>query len=142
MSNYLRKIGLGIGALVLPYVIGCGPQPNDYTEGKIIKEGGTIMHLQKSSGALFGNESVKISDPTYVLTVETSNGTYTLQITNHHLKPVSALEQAIEEGDTISFPVARCREGESFINISTKDNIGTISSNFISIVRKAEKKKE
>ena len=142
MSNYLRKIGLGIGALILPYVIGCGPSKQNFIEGEVIKEEGTLAQLDKSSGALFGNESVKLGG-SYVLIIKATDGiTYTLKINDTYAKPVAALAQAIEEGDTVRFIKQNYSGGINGVaRIDSNDHVGQISSTLVTIVRKAEKKK-
>jgi hypothetical protein len=64
-----------VGALLLS---GCGRPV--YSDGVVKREAGNVAGVVESSGALFGNGSVKIGDPTYVLQVETDNGLYTMSI--------------------------------------------------------------
>lgn len=64
---------VGIGALGILSYTTLSPV---YVEGKVVKEGGTLPSLMKSSGALFGNESVKLGEANYVLTVATNQGNY------------------------------------------------------------------
>jgi len=78
-------------------------QPPQYQEGKVTKESGTVVNVVESSGALFGNESVKFGNPNYVLTVETDQGKYVINVRENYRKPLVALAEAIEVGDRIKF---------------------------------------
>ena len=49
-------------------------------EGKVVKEGGTIVNVLPSDGVIFGNESVKFGKPTYILTIETNEGKYVIDV--------------------------------------------------------------
>src|SRR3989344_6340839 len=51
------------GALALVGA-GCSHHPQ-YQEGKVTKESGTVVNIVESSGALFGNESVKFGNPNF-----------------------------------------------------------------------------
>src|SRR3989338_7257306 len=75
----------------------------EYLEGKVTKESGSVVNLMESSGALFGNESVKFGNPSYVLTVETYQGRYVISVDERYSKPLVALAEAIEVGDKIRF---------------------------------------
>jgi hypothetical protein len=71
-------------AIVLASVIGlsgCGRKaPENYIQGEVIERYGNITGLVESSGVLFGNESVKVGKPNYVMRVKTEQGVYTLEI--------------------------------------------------------------
>ena len=79
------------GALALGGA-GCSHHP-EYQEGKVTKESGTV----------FGNEFVKFDNLSYVLTVETDQGKYVIDVSERYSKPLTALAEAIEVGDRISF---------------------------------------
>ncbi len=72
-------------------------EKQEYVTGTVIKVGGTLARLVKSNGAYFGNESVKIGNPTYVLQIQTPQGLYTASIKEWN-KPLEALALAIENG--------------------------------------------
>lgn len=117
--NRLKKV-FGIGALVLTFlttggckggVLGGRPPPimPSYVRGIVTKEQETLPQLVESSGSLFGNESIKISDPTYTIQVKTEDelyttregGLYTISVKESYRKPLEALALAIEEGSRI-----------------------------------------
>jgi hypothetical protein len=98
--NRLQKT-LGVGALVLALATGCEQKKPEYVTGTVTQERGTVAQIVESSGALFGNESVKISDPTYVLQIQTPQGLYSASIKESSSKPLDALALAIEEGSRI-----------------------------------------
>ena len=102
MNKLQKALGMGMLALTLN---GCSDIPQKYLEGKVTKESGTACNIVESSGALFGNESVKFGEPTYILTVETKQGKYTINVIEYR-KSILALAQAIEVGDSIRFALS------------------------------------
>lgn len=135
--NKLQK-ALGIGALALTSLLGCD-NPETYLEGKVIKEGGSVVNIVQSSGALFGNDSVKFGDPTYVLAVETNEGKYIIDVREYSFTrtfkhTLVALAEAIKEGSVIKFPKSyKCNgKDESYF---AKDKIGRLSSDSIEVVK-------
>ena len=81
---------------------GCGDtKPCYYLEGEVIKESGSVVSVIESSGAVFGNESVKFGNPTYVLRVKTEKGIYTINVEGDSQKPLAALAEAIKAGDKV-----------------------------------------
>jgi len=74
MRNILYS---GLALLALAFG-GCGYE--DYIEGTVKKEHGRTAGITESSGALFGNESVKMGDPGYVLEVDTKEGRYVFEV--------------------------------------------------------------
>lgn len=85
-----RNILVGITLCSLVGAIGCKERASqyspvegrDYITGTVVEEAGTIVDRQRSivtsSGARFGNESVRFGEPTYALTMEDDSGkTYT-----------------------------------------------------------------
>lgn len=112
-------------------ITGCSMR--EYEEGTVIKEYGNIPGLIKSEGALFGNNSVKINDPTYVLQIKTEKGIYTANVINHGKKHLEALSVAIEEGTKIRFAV----KNKNYDNLGfDKDRIGNVFSSDIEILEK------
>ncbi|MBI2564740.1 hypothetical protein HYV79_01995 [Candidatus Woesearchaeota archaeon] len=124
--NKLRKT-FGLGALVFA-LTGCESQPQ-YLEGRVTKESGTVVNIVESSRALFGNESVKFGKQTYVLTVETSQGRYIINVREGGSKPLVALAEAIEVGDKVRF-----RTDTDFLRRFSKDRIGNVISNDIELI--------
>ena len=92
---------LGIGALTLALATGCEQKKPEYVTGTVTKERGTVAQIVESSGALFGNESVKFSDPTYVLQIKTDRGLYTAAIAESLGCPLESLALVIEEGTKV-----------------------------------------
>ncbi len=126
--NKIKRL-VGIGALALS-LVGCGEVKPIYLEGRVIKESGTVVNLVESSGALFGNESVKLGNPNYLLTVETSEGKYIMDISEHYSKTLAALAEAIEVGDKVRFITNDPNDYPGF----SKDRIGTIHSHNIEVL--------
>jgi len=120
------------GALALGGA-GCSHHPQ-YQEGKVTKEGGTVVNIVESSGALFGNESVKFGNPNYVLTVETDQGKYVINVRENYHKPLVALAEAIEVGDRIKFKTNYWDVGDR--SYFTKDKIGSVPSDEIELLGK------
>ncbi|MBI5804090.1 hypothetical protein HY450_02505 [Candidatus Pacearchaeota archaeon] len=76
-----------------------------YIEGVVLEESGTVVQRQRvieeSSGALFGNESVKVGNPTYAIKFKSDEGKiYNLSVwaTDNFLE---ALALAIEKDTKI-----------------------------------------
>ena len=110
----------------------------EYLEGKVTKESGSVVNLMESSGALFGNESVKFGNPSYVLKVETCQGRYVISVDEIHsrvYKPLVALAEAIEVGDKIRFKT-NYKDGPHVRDNFSKDRIGSIYSNDIELLGK------
>jgi len=107
---------------------------SQYQEGKVTKEGGTVVNIVESSGAFFGNESVKFGNPNYVLTVETDQGKYVINVREDYRKPLAALAEAIEVGDRIKFKINYwdVRDKDYF----SKDRIGSVWSDEIELLGK------
>ncbi len=128
---------------------GCSCYNPQYQEGKVTKESGTVVNIVESSGALFGNESVKFGNPDYVLTVETDHGKYVINVEERRFIPpfksLVALAEAIEIGDRIRFKtdyiitdytkhplISLGERGDYF----SKDRIGSVPSNEIELLGK------
>jgi len=136
--NYFRK-GLYICGLTLALAIGCHGEKPKIITGIVEKESGTIVQqkqiVEKSSGAVFGNDSIKFGDQTYVLTVNSSEGKYIIKVRESGNKPLAALEEAIEPGDTIEMTIP------AFTSLyRAEDRIGSIWSKEIKLIAKGEKK--
>jgi len=126
--NRLQR-ALGVGALVLASA-GCEQREPEYSIGAVVKERGTVAQIVESNGAIFGNESVKISDPTYVLQIQFPQGLYTVSVDESWDKPLEALALGIEEGGQVKVQErllnSRSRFGE--------DKIGKLYSNEIIVL--------
>ncbi len=117
-------------------------KPAIYWDAEVLKESGNTK-LKESSGALFGNESVKIRTD-YVLTLKRkdNNQTYFLKV-NEVRKPLSALEASIDEGDIIR--VVERKSDDDYresgndsrdVYHMNSDKIGDIDSDHIILVGK------
>jgi hypothetical protein len=126
--NRLQK-ALGVGVLVLALATGCEQKKPEYVTGTITSERGTVAQVVESSGALFGNESVKISDPTYVLQIQTPNGLYTASVSESWNKPLEALALAIEEGSRVRIEKRYLDDKMRF----GEDKVGYLYSNEITV---------
>jgi hypothetical protein len=120
-------------------ISGCGAADNpNYVVGTIKQEKGTVNQLVDSSGALFGNDSVKIGNPTYVLQFQTDQGLYTAKIKerrwagSREVKPLTALAVAIEEGSRIKVEKRYLDSSERF----SDDKIGFLYSDEILVLPK------
>jgi len=91
---------------------GCTKAPKNYVEGEVIERYGTVSGLIESSGALFGNESVKAGDPSYVIRVKTQNGVYTIE--------VDALDTSGSSGPQTIYSVAAATKIGTKIKFPTK----------------------
>ena len=103
-----------LGALVFSTIFvltGWDLKPKVFVKGTVIEEYGNISRIVESSGALFGNESVKLGNPNYGLVVNTQNGKYIIEIDvqdsdngirgTSGLKTAYNLSQAIKKGTNI-----------------------------------------
>jgi hypothetical protein len=120
----LYKKILATGALIASVGLsGCG----DTLEGTVKEEFGSAQIIEESSGAMFGNESVKISNQTYGLVLETDKGEYVITVNNHNRKPVMGLAKAIETGDRIRITYGfNTRIGDDRIGKTDSDTIELI----------------
>ena len=122
-----------LGAIVLVGAIGLTGCSKDYKTGTVEKESGTVAQIVESSGALFGNESVKFSNPTYILQIKTTEGTYTASVVSYRNRTIEALATALEEGDRVRFVVNDpARKGKTF----GSDRVGRLYANQIEILPK------
>ena len=74
-------------------------------EGEVVKVSGTLPSLVESSGALFGNESVRLAEPSLVYMVRVNNDIYTLDIREGYKISRIILVPRICVGTKISFVV-------------------------------------
>ena len=132
--NRLQEIS-EIGALVL-ILNGCASFQPKYLEGKVTKESGTIVNLVESSGAFFGNESVKFGNPNYILTIETSGGKYIVDVSETYSKPLAALAEAIEVGDKVKFKTNYEAMIGDIRSYFSSDKIGSVPSDEIEVIKK------
>jgi len=110
---------------------GCSHHPQ-YQEGKVTKESGTVVNVVESSGAIFGNKSVKFGNPNYVLTVETDQGKYVISVREKDSKPLAALAEAIEVGDRIKFKTNYQDIADH--DYFSEDRIGSVPSDEIKLL--------
>lgn len=131
MELYQKILATGalIGAIGL---VGCEQQKPRTLEGTVKEEFGAAQRIIESSGAIFGNESVEIGDPTYGLVLETDKGEYVISVKDiHSLKPVYALARAIEPGDKVRIT---CNYHTRIGN----DRIGRTNSDTIELIEKSK----
>lgn len=116
---------------------GCFKEPKQETlEGTVKEEFGEFGEAKKivpSSGALFGNESVRFGKPEYGLVLESKGKIYTIQVYERSGKPLMPLAKAIEPGDRIKITY------HEYATIIGEDGIGQTPSNTISIIEKSKK---
>lgn len=120
-------------ALLLAGAIGLSGCSRDYKTGTVEKEYGTVAKIIESSGALFGNESVKFSDPTYILQIKTAEGTYTASVIPYKNRTIEALATALEEGDRVRFAV---NDPMQYGSCFGSDRVGRIRADQIEILPK------
>ncbi|MFH1174980.1 MAG: hypothetical protein V1725_07650 [archaeon] len=130
MNNTVRMLGYGTTIIGTLLMSGC--VNTTYLQGKVVKEAGSVASVVESSGALFGNESVKFSNPTYLLQVQTSQGLYTIDVQNGCFgKTIEGLALAIEEGDSIRFPITIEPNTQYF----SGDRIGKLKADLITVLK-------
>lgn len=132
-----RILATGGAIIISAALSGCSewnepiPKIPETLEGTVKEEFGTAQGIVKSSGALFGNESVKIGDFVYGLVLETHKGVYTLSVIPYQ-KSVYALAKAIEPGDKVRITY------DDYTHIGN-DRIGETYSDTIELIEKAKK---
>ena len=135
-----RNLLKGLGALAVaavPLISGCEAEQKDvYKEGTVVGEYGSLAGLEESSGAFFGNESVRIRNPDYVLEIQTEDGIYTAKVIPYP-DSLEALAVAIKPGAKVKFMVKNCYGKDNF----REDRIGTIWTNEIKVLKRAEQGK-
>ena len=113
---------------------GCSSYHPQYQEGEVTKESGTVVNIVESSGALFGNESVKFGNPNYVLTIKTDKGKYIIDVRENYQKPLAALAEAIEVGSRIRFKTNRDMSLGKSMDYFSEDRIGSVPSSEIELL--------
>ena len=124
---------LATGAIIAAVgLTGCGKLQPQTLEGTVKEEFGTAQRIVESSGAIFGNESVKLGDPSYGLVLETDKGEYVISVRDiPNRKPVYALAKAIETGDRVRITY------DGYTKIG-EDRIGKTDSDTIELIEKAK----
>ncbi len=135
MAKTLRNILAGTA--LLGALTGCS-RDQQYISGQVTKENGTAVNIVKSSGALFGNESIKFGSPTYILKVQTDSGEYIINVNDSCYyptrKPILALAEAIKVGQSrIEFP--RRSLFSTGLNYFSQDKIGDVPSCEIRVLK-------
>jgi hypothetical protein len=120
-------------------LIGCTAKP-EYKTGKVLKESGSVTNLVQSSGAVFGNESVKIGT-NYLLELQTKDGTYIADVKQNYEvdqpeKTIEGLALAIEEGDSVRFATTKGHPHNIDNALFDKDKIGTTYTSSMTLVWK------
>lgn len=103
-----------------------------YLTGEVTKEAGNVAGVVESSSALFGNESVKFGNPTYLIQVKTNDGVYTIHVENDYFreKTIESLSLAIENGTIVRF-LCVSEGGHKYFDT---DRIGTLKTNDITLL--------
>jgi len=96
----------------LVFVSGCG-EKTKRIEGEVIKVSGTLPSLVESSGALFGNESVRLANPSLVYMVRVGNDIFTIGIREGQKISRITLVPRICVGTKISFVVREAKGGNN-----------------------------
>ena len=120
-------------------LIGCKAEP-EYKTGMVLKESGSVTNLVQSSGAVFGNESVKIGS-TYLLELQTKDGIYFADVQYNYVqgqpdKTIEGLALAIEEGDSVRFQTTKGHPSHIDNALFDKDKIGTTYTSNMTLVCK------
>jgi len=143
MKTHIRNFL--ISGLCISSILGlnsCSQNSNksQYIEGRVIEEYGNIPSLTHSSGALFGNESVKYSQKVYGIKVEAGIEIYNIQIDPNEWNftflakdhSMANLEASIEKETQVKFPVKNYYGDDMF----PKDKIGCLNPNDIEVLGK------
>ncbi len=103
----IKQALCGLVAAVAIGLTGCekSEKKDPFVYGTVIKEAGTIVDRQKiierAEGAIFGNDSIRFGDSTYILQIQTNQGLYTANVEKFGNKTLEALALAIEEGTEV-----------------------------------------
>jgi len=105
-------------------------------EATVVREFGTLEEgLVNSSGAMFGNRSVKIGEGTYGVVLQEGEANYTFGVReNYEGLPVYVWAGAIEQGDRLKIEFPRYR------GLPRNGTVGVIGTSQIIGHTKAEKK--
>ena len=125
-----QKIHWSVAAIL---IILSGCSPTNYLEGTVKEIYTNTPHLTKSSGAIFGNESVKLNNPYCCLVVDTNSGTYIVEIGDDSMgtsgpKTIYNLLVAIRIGTKIKFPVKKAATDK--IELLDPDDIEILSNDY------------
>lgn len=116
------------------------PVSQRYAEGTVVREDGTLPLLLRSNGALFGNESVRLSEATYILHIQRVNGlVYVAQVYNdRNGRSIDLLASAIDSGSFVRFPIT-CPQDYSHNKVPcfNDDHIGTVPASDVSLLKKS-----
>jgi len=109
----IRKTLCTLVAAAVIGLSGCEKEKEEeeYIYGTVLEESGTIVDRQKlierSDGALFGNDSISFGDPTYAIKFKADNDKiYFFQVIRYKER-LEALNLAIEPGTRIKIPKVR-----------------------------------
>ena len=125
-----------LAALTLSGVLIFGGCDNsEYIEGTVVKEAGTITQIVPSSGAMFGNESIKFSKPSYIIQIQTPQGLYTADIKHyfHQDKSLESMALVIEKGTKVK--IQKSALGSSRFS---EDKMGYLYTNEILVLGKEQ----
>lgn len=122
---------LGVLVAGAPAISGCS---KDYEEGIVKAAYLDGRRIEESSGALFGNESVKLGSKAYVLEIQTSDGVYTAVVNDNYKGSLNALIVATRNPGTKIRFMTRCNLDRRF----RKDRIGELSVDEIEVTGRAE----
>lgn len=114
MSTIIRTILLGLLAIFI--ITGCSSE-EVRREVEIIKISGTLPQIMSSTGALFGNDSIKIGEATLILTIEEQNGHIrTLEVLDGRIISKVALLSRICVGSKFTMTFTIVDEEKDLVN--------------------------
>ena len=135
MNLNMKKLTniLFAGSLALS-LAGCEAKMDKYLEGEVLKESESIANLDKSEGALFGNDSVKLRKD-YVLIINTGEGRpYTIDVRDGRKKSISGLSEIIEVGSRVKFLTELSLPAGVYEKIFGEDRIGVLGADKIEVL--------
>lgn len=123
-------------SIILAGALGLTGCSKEYKIGTVEKEFGNVAQIVESKGAIFGNESIKFGNPTYILQIKTEDGeTYTASIKSCGKRRVEAIALALKEGDRVRFVVNDPINGYSDSGFGN-DKVELIYADQIEILKK------
>ena len=138
VRSFLLFISVAIFSIT---VTGCDDSvPQDYygfKTGTVVKIDGTLLRLVPSTGALFGNDTMKIG-ATYILSVQCPDGLYVVQVDNIEGGPqtIYTLNSAIKVGTKIKFATKESPGNLEYITPNfSEGKMGIVDSNSIIILQ-------
>ena len=117
-----RYFGIVLLSLLSIVINGCSGEKTVWEWGRVTKISGTLPGLVKSSGAIFGNESVRLGDQTLVYTVKVNDSVYTIDIPEAGQVSRVNLMTRVCVGTYVSFPVRMVDKGTYIAN----PNVGAV----------------